>query len=290
MKNYLATLIAIIIPFNSFPASANPVKSNGIELLMAKFCNLSYKNIRKFKNSDVLFKEADLKDWKVIDIDDSHREFQDKAFVAINYAIRETVVVFKGSEPVPSFDLENIVNDWGVADFNLVIGKLPKQFYDSYNYLQAVKRSVPDGFKIYMTGHSLGGSITELLCALEENKNITAYTFNAYGVKHLIPSLENKGFKISSDFDNINNYSVSADLVSNHNEHIGNVFVVKYNKNFIQTVSAIISETPKVMTDIPYKIKKSVKYYFVLINKSFVKVNGHLMNNFVNGFEYEEKD
>jgi len=122
------------------------------------------------------------------------------------------------------------------------------------------------------------------------NKQVAGYTYNAFGVKHLLPNLEKEGYSINSEFNNINNFSMSADLVSNHNEHIGNVFVVKYEKKFIQTIFAIISELPKVMTDIPFKIKKSIKYYINRVNWFFIKINGHLMNNFTNEFEYEEYD
>lgn len=262
--------------------------SSDLELLMAKFSDIAYKSIRKFKNSQKLFKEASLINWECLIIENIPSELKDKVFTALNKETKEAVIVFKGSEPMPSFDLQNIVNDWWVADLSMVIGKIPKQFHDTHAYLQTVKENIPDGFNVYMTGHSLGGSITQLLCAIAENKSINAYTYNAYGVKHLLPNLESGGFEISSDFSNISNFSVSADLVSTQNEHIGNVYVVKYDKNFVQTIFAIISELPKVLTDIPFKIKKSIKYYFKAINWAFAKINGHLMNNFINGFKYEK--
>lgn len=259
-----------------------------IEVLMAKFSDLAYKNIRKYKNGQKLFKENELSNWEYFQPDNISEELKCKIFTAINNQSKQVVIVVRGSEPLPSFDLESLINDWGISDFNLVVGKLPMQFMDFYNYIKKIKTFAPDDYQIYITGHSLGGSIIQLLCSLEENKHIIAYTYNAYGVKHLLQGLENKGFLLCSDFSHINNFSVNVDLVSNHNEHIGNVFVLKYEKGFIKTIFCIISELPKVMTDIPFKIKKTIKYYFNTIKWFFIKINGHLMNNFTNEFEYEE--
>ena len=139
-----------------------------------------------------------------------------------------------------------------------------------------------------MTGHSLGGSIVQLLCTLEENKHIQGYTYNAYGIKHLIPALEKEGFILNKTFDNISNFSVETDLVSNHNEHIGKVFVVKYQKSFIKTITSILKESPKMLVNVPSKIKRSIKYYFYILKLFFVKIDGHLMNNFTGDFQYEE--
>lgn len=265
-------------------------ESDKTQVLMAKLSNLAYRNIRKFKNEQILFNEGDLSNWRFFQPENLSQDLRRKFFCAINNKTKEVAVVLRGSEPLPSFDLEGIVNDWWISDLNLVIGKLPKQFHEAYEYLETIKKLTPQDFKLFITGHSLGGSIVQLLCALEQNQQITAYTYNAYGVKHLWPVLTKEGFALSANFENINNFSVSADLVSNQNEHIGTVFVIKYDKNFIQTICCIISELPKVLTDIPFKIVKSVKYYLNAVKWFFMKVNGHLMNNFVNGFKYEEYD
>ena len=263
-------------------------ESNKLEFLMANFSNLAYKNLRRFKNRQKLFKYKNLSAWEYFQPDNIPNRIKLKSFTAINNETKEIVIIFKGSEPIPSFDLEGIVNDWCIADINLVIGKIPKEFYDAYDYVNSIKDVVSGDFKIFMTGHSLGGSLVQLLCALKENNHITGYTFNPFGVKHLIPLLEKEGFGVSSDFVNINNFSIDIDLVSNHNKHIGKVFVVKYKKTFLKTIYCIISELPKILTDIPFKIVKSIKYYFNTIKWFFIKINGHLMNNFTSEFNYEE--
>lgn len=256
------------------------------EVLMAKFSNFAYTNIRKLKNGSLVLKKESCGVWEYFQPEDIREDLRCKVFCVVNNQTKEIAIVFRGSEPFPSFDVEGIVRDWGISDFNMVIGKLPLQFLDFYNYVKTVKSSTD--YKIYMTGHSLGGSIVQLLCALDENKDISAYTYNAYGIKHLLEILEKQGFCINSCFDNINNFSVSVDLVSNHNEHIGNVYVIKYDKNFIQTILCILSELPKILHDIPFKIVKSIKYYINIVNLFFVKINGHLMNNFIHGFKYEK--
>lgn len=263
-------------------------ESDKAQVLMAKLSNLAYKNIRIYKNGQKLFKNNNLLDWEYFQPEDIAQGLRSKIFSAVNNTSKEIVVVFKGFEPIPSFDIESIVNDWCVSDINLVIGRIPKQFYDAYNYLNSVKSSTTADFKIFLTGHSLGGSLVQLLCSLSENKQITGYTFNAYGAKHLLSSIEQEGYSIGSDFSNINNFSIEVDLVSNQNEHIGNVFVVKYEKSFVKTIFSIISELPKILTDIPFKIIKSIRYYFNTVKWFFVKINGHLMNNFTSEFKYEK--
>lgn len=263
----------------------NLSNANKTEVLMAKLSNLAYKNIRKYKNTQKLFKSSS---WEYFQPDNISEDLKSKIFTAVNNTSKEVVVVFKGSEPIPSFDIESIVNDWCVSDIKLVIGRIPKQFYDAYNYLNSVKSSTPPDFKIFITGHSLGGSIVQLLCSLIENEQVTGYTFNPYGVKHLLPLLLQEGYSVNSGFSNINNFSIDVDLVSNQNEHIGNVFVIKYEKTFLSTLLSIISELPKILTDIPFKIIKSVKYYFNTVKWFFIKINGHLMNNFIDEFKYEK--
>lgn len=273
---------------NQIEEPKNLSNANITEILMAKFSNLAYKKIRKNKNGQKLFKKSELTNWEYFQPDNISEELKSKIFTAVNNISKEVAVVFKGSEPIPSFDIESIVNDWCVSDINLIIGRIPKQFYEAYNYLNSIKNSSPSDFKIFITGHSLGGSIVQLLCSLVENEHVTGYTFNAYGVKHLLPLLEKKGYSINTHFTNINNFSIDVDLVSNQNEHIGNVFVVKYAKSFLKTVFSIISELPKILTDIPFKIIKSIKYYFNTVKWFFIKINGHLMNNFTSEFKYEK--
>lgn len=259
---------------------------NKTEVLMAKLSNFAYTNIRKLKNGSLVLKKESCGTWEYFQPNDISQDLKCKVFCVVNNETKELVIVFRGSEPLPSFDLEGIVSDWGISDFNMVVGKLPLKFLDFYNYVKTVKNNTD--YKIYMTGHSLGGSIVQLLCALDENKDISAYTYNAYGIRHLLEILEKEGFCISSDFNNINNFSVSVDLVSNHNKHVGNIYIIKYDKSFIQTILCILSELPKILYDVPFKIIKSIKYYISIVNLFFVKINGHLMNNFIHGFKYEK--
>ena len=261
--------------------------SNNKELLTARLSNLAYTSIRKYKNNQKLFKDASLSSWEYFQPEAISAETKLKMFTAINNTTKELVIVLKGSEPIPSFDIESMITDWCISDIHLVIGKIPKQFYEAYSYLNTVKNQVPNDYKIFITGHSLGGSIVQLLCSLSENNEIIGYTYNPYGVKHLLPILEEENFIINSAFENINNFSINIDLVSNHNDHIGNIYIIKYKKTFFKTIFCIISELPKILTDIPFKIIKTIKYYFNLTKLFFIKMDAHFMNNFTSEFEYK---
>ena len=98
------------------------------------------------------------------------------------------------------------------ADYQLARGKLPDQLSDARTALDEAKRELIknqlDPNSITLIGHSLGGAITQLLAA--ENEQMQAVTFNAYGAGYVL--LDAGGS--TSRFNNLVNHVTEGDPVS----------------------------------------------------------------------------
>lgn len=71
------------------------------------------------------------------------------------------------------------------ADKQMLEGQVPNQFNSAKDFMESL-----DGYNIEsITGHSLGGSLAQLIGALDEYKDIDVNTFNPYGVEHLLDNL-----------------------------------------------------------------------------------------------------
>ena len=79
-------------------------------------------------------------------------------------------------------------------------------------YNQTIGNSlVSSTANIYITGHSLGGSLAQIVAA---EKNKECVTFNAPGMKHKVPGT----------YNNITNYVNINDWVGSYKEHVGNTY------------------------------------------------------------------
>lgn len=103
-------------------------------------------------------------------------------------------------------------------DFAMARSRIPAQTRDALDLYDKVKMEYPDK-KIVLTGHSLGGSLAEIVGALNSE---LAVSFNAYGVRDLF----NENAVIQED--NIINYVNTQDVVTvvNGENHIGETYSV----------------------------------------------------------------
>lgn len=103
-------------------------------------------------------------------------------------------------------------------DVAMVRSRIPEQTRDALDLYNRVKKEYPDK-NIISTGHSLGGSLAEIVGALNGE---LAVGFNAYGVRDLF----NENAVIQED--NIVNYVNIQDAVTmvNGENHIGDIFSV----------------------------------------------------------------
>ncbi len=140
--------------------------------------------------------------------------------VFVNEQTNAIVVVNRGTEPTSLGDLR--------ADLQMGIRQVPGQFAAAEEtYLQAkliaASLEVPVPISsIVITGHSLGGALTQLIAAKYAADGITAETFNAYGAGNLLSGLGISG----GSFGNIVNRVIEHDVISQFpgSELIGTTF------------------------------------------------------------------
>lgn len=119
------------------------------------------------------------------------------------------VISYRGTEITEKSDID--------SDRQMHNGQMPNQFADAYKFYKYIKSTYPN-LKIVFTGHSLGGSLAQLMGYTTGDE---AVTFNAYGVGNLIQQ--------DDRITNIRNYGNINDIIfrSNLENQIGQKYVIK---------------------------------------------------------------
>ena len=112
-----------------------------------------------------------------------------------------------------------------LSDTQLAQDKIPEQFKDANEFYEQIRKENPDSI-ILVTGHSLGGSLAQLIAS--KHKDTNAVTYNAHGVDKIVNS-ENSEHDFS-DNQNCYNYIIKGDIVSNSSKHVGLTTVLKNDK------------------------------------------------------------
>ena len=126
---------------------------------------------------------------------------------------------------VVSFCGTNGLNDI-VADVQMTLGEIPNQTFDALDFMNYLLSS--DGLGLHIsdieliTGHSLGGSLAQIVGQLTKYSNIDVTTLNAFGTANI--NLSELQMEISQDNSNIDNYISYGDVVSNIAGQIGNSY------------------------------------------------------------------
>ncbi len=161
------------------------------------------------------------KDW--INITESNNDktgFHCEAF----YKDRTIVIAMRGTN-----DKSDLANDIDMAK-----KKLPNQYADAQKFYKQIKKEFPN-YKIVFVGHSLGGSLAQLLA---NETGCEAVTFNAYGVKNILKD------NIKNDGENIRNYGNIDDMIFNINlrNQLGHTYIID-NRN-ITNINGYITKSP----------------------------------------------
>jgi len=147
------------------------------------------------------------KDWIKVSEFDKKSGFHGEAF----YKDGKLVIAMRGTD-----DKNDLANDIDMAK-----KKLPSQYADAQKFYEKVRKDFPNQ-EIIFTGHSLGGSLAQLMSNKTGHETVT---FNAYGVRDILQG------NVRDNLDNIRNYGNINDTVFNNNidNQLGNTYVIKKN-------------------------------------------------------------
>ena len=138
---------------------------------------------------------------------------------------KEIAVVYRGTDFTKGFD--EIKKDVVSSDLKMLGLLKPEQLADAKNTYNEVKKSYPNS-KIVLTGHSLGGSLSQMVSAETGAK---AVTFNAFGTGKI---LSQNGFsKAEQRLLNITNYGNPKDVIfmTNKEHQPGTNYITNTNLN-----------------------------------------------------------
>lgn len=136
----------------------------------------------------------------------------------------QTTIYHKNNEIVISYRGTDTARDWN-DDFQMWKNQIPDQLQQANGVYKEIKKIFPNA-NITVTGHSLGGSLAQLVSA--EN-GCQAVTFNAYGTGDI---LNNEGYYNTKNL-NIINYGNPYDPIftDKYNAQPGRTFLTDTNFN-----------------------------------------------------------
>ena len=122
---------------------------------------------------------------------------------------------------IVGFCATNSISDFGTDDAQMIKAEVPEQYEDAlalYNkYATDEKYS---DYEIILTGHSMGGSLTQLVASTEGVKVDKAIAFNPFGTYN-IQNNENDNYTFVNNDDKIYNYINEYDIVGCATRHVG---------------------------------------------------------------------
>ena len=157
------------------------------------------------------------------------------------------IIAYRGTEKNSWSDIKNDLNMWK---------NIPAQAHQAIGIYDYVKREYPNA-QIAITGHSLGGSLSQIVSA---ERGVEAVTFNAYGTRNLFSE------KTHIKEDNIVNYCNPKDWVTTRNakNHIGKCYEVNSMPNVsdshkIESMQSLENRMPSSQEELQgawFRIKK----------------------------------
>ena len=118
------------------------------------------------------------------------------------------VIAFRGSDNAADL----------ASDFRMMTGRTPEQLQNASAFVAKIKEQHPDA-KIIVTGHSLGGSLTEMVAS--QYDDVLGITFDAVGTRGIV---ESAGGALKDNHNTVN-YIINGDVLSNADAHVGQVVV-----------------------------------------------------------------
>lgn len=198
--------------------------------------------------------------------------FQATAY--INETSKEVVIAYTGT---------NDIKDWKENNFKIAMDNIPSQFNYADDFYNLITKK-HDGYKITVTGHSLGGAYAQLIGA---KYDVDTVTFNAPGVAHLLDNIAPNLSSDPSTYKNIKNYSLSNDILNivantaGNYQLIGEYYIMPSNdKNMID--AHLDFESLKTNNYIPYSQWKEINKDYCEKLQGFGTNVGPKLNEFMN--------
>ncbi len=175
----------------------------------------------------------------------------------------DITIVFQGTDFTKPQDYDD--------DIAMGFRKWPKQANNALDLYDHICHEYP-GYNISVAGHSLGGSLAQIVGVL---RGAVAVTFNAFGTAQIIKNRYGLMIDLNKKFENITNYSNPKDLITTANGkgQLGKCYEVISkeeggNVHFIETMESIKYRMPSSPEDLQMwgnshkRKKEESEYYF----------------------------
>ncbi len=186
---------------------------------------------------------------------------------------KDIIIAYRGTDEV-----NDIKNDAAMAR-----NRLPSQATDAIAVYDKVVMENP-GMDISVTGHSLGGSLSEIVSGI---RGVFAATFNAYGIRDMFRS----GIKLKEN--NVINYVNEKDMFTmvNGQNHLGEIYTVPEkpgNANSHEAESMEDLSQRKIIT--PEKVQQISKNLHPNMTRGKEFLSGEMADNFKNNIRQKIGD
>lgn len=179
-------------------------------------------------------------------------------YADVLYNGKDIIIAYRGTEQ----SINDIRNDVAMAR-----SRIPAQATDAISLYDAIRSEYPNA-NITLTGHSLGGSLSQIVSAI---RGVKAVTFNAYGVRDMFK----KGTQLKEK--NIVNYLNEQDVITmiNGQNHLGKIYSIEnigqkvLDKHFLEGMGDLSNRVGKSQNEIEEILKR--RYYFLYVVEKLLK-------------------
>lgn len=156
-----------------------------------------------------------LDEWDCISEGDAQEKNAQTGFWGKAYVNEETKQLLVG------FCATNSISDWGTDDVQMVKGEVPEQYKDALEFYNkyANDEKYADYEKV-ITGHSMGGSLGQLVGSTEGVNVDKVIAFNPFGT-YDVQNNQNDDYNFVNNDSKIFNYINEYDIVSCAARHVG---------------------------------------------------------------------